>query len=157
MNRPSLLEPADPHTLMTLSTAPLSGVLLSLLTVWIVAMPNQLHAVSLVIPPGCLGYTPPSQARTIHTVTISANGSLTWDGQLLASRAVLDARMRAVGDVSVIDQAEVHIQPHKLADYGVVVAIMASAQRNGVKLMGISGDGFSIVPMMYPLTGPISI
>jgi biopolymer transport protein ExbD len=38
------------------------------------------------------------------------------------------------------DQAEVHIKPNKLVDYGAVAAVMAAAQRLNVKKMGMVGN-----------------
>ena len=38
------------------------------------------------------------------------------------------------------DQSEVHIKPNKLVDYGSVAAVMAAAQRLGVKKMGMVGN-----------------
>jgi biopolymer transport protein ExbD len=36
-------------------------------------------------------------------------------------------------------QPEIHIEPHRLAKYGVVAHVMASAQRIGLKKMGVIG------------------
>ena len=36
-------------------------------------------------------------------------------------------------------QPEIHIEPDREAQYGVVAHVMASAQRNGLKKMGVIG------------------
>ena len=48
--------------------------------------------------------------------------------------------MQEIGAKSLGEQPEVHIKPNKLVDYGVVAAVMASAQRNSVKKMGMVGN-----------------
>ena len=49
--------------------------------------------------------------------------------------------MRAVGALPGDEQAEVHIQPHGPVAYGDVIAVLASAQRNGVRAMAVMGEG----------------
>jgi biopolymer transport protein ExbD len=36
-------------------------------------------------------------------------------------------------------QAEIHIEPHRLAKYGRVAHVMAAAQRNGLTKLGVLG------------------
>jgi biopolymer transport protein ExbD len=38
------------------------------------------------------------------------------------------------------DQPEIHITPHKLVDYGHVAHVMATAQRLGLKKLGMVGN-----------------
>lgn len=52
----------------------------------------------------------------------------------------MNAKMQEVGAMTLTDQPEIHIKPNKLVDYGAVAAVMASAQRNGVKKMGMVGN-----------------
>lgn len=128
--------------MMTVNTAPLAGVVLSLLAAWIVAIPNPLHVISLDITGGCGG--PVTVEPVVHTVVIDFDDTVSWDDQTLPSRAALDARMRAVGALALADQPEVHIKPHRLAGYGAVTAVMGSVQRNGVRKMGLVGSDFSV-------------
>lgn len=131
----------------TVNTTPLAGVVLSLLAVWIVAIPDPQHTISLDITGSCGG--PIAVEPVVHTVTIDFDGTVFWDGQALPGRAALDARMQAVAALAPADQAEVHIQPHKLASYGDVTAVLGSVQRNGVRKMGLIGSDFSVVQSAF--------
>jgi biopolymer transport protein ExbD len=68
----------------------------------------------------------------IHEVSIDSDGTVFWDGQALAAAAALDARKHAVS---------AHIKPDRLVDYGTMAAVLASVQRNGVRKMGMVGNG----------------
>ena len=134
----------DPQPLMTLDMAPFAGVVLSLLALWFVAMPRPQHAVSLDITGHCGGLIP--SKAVIHTLGIDVDGTVTWNGETLSNRAALDARLQAVATAAMADQAEVHIHPHQLADFGVVAGVLASAQRHGVRNLGLIGADLEVFP-----------
>jgi len=113
--------------------------LLSLLALWMGAMPAPTHVVGLYLAASCRDPAHPSPA--VHTVIVDAGKRLFWDGRVLADIAALDAQMRAVGALPGDEQAEVHIQLRGPVNYGAVIAVLASAQRNGVRTMGVIGEG----------------
>ena len=76
----------------------------------------------------------------MHTVVIDFDGTIYWDENALPNPQALDAKMIEIGALPVSDQPEVHIKPNKLVDYGAVAFVMASAQRNSVKKMGMVGN-----------------
>lgn len=123
--------------MMAACLAPLVAVLLSVMTIWMAAVPALTHEVAVSLSDGC----PESPRRTplVQTVVIDFDDTVYLDGQALVSRAALDAKMRAIGAVDWSEQAEVRISPNKLATYGAVIAVMAAAQRNGVRKMGVVG------------------
>lgn len=130
-------EHAEPLGLSAVSIAPFSAVLLIVVALSIVAFPKPLHAIGFDIGAQCSGTKAEPPALT---VTIDQNGVVVWEGEVLSSRAALDARMRAVGNVAAADQAEVHLWPHKGASYGAFLAVMVAAQRNGVQRIGMIGE-----------------
>lgn len=142
-NLPSRSQHADPEFMMIVNTAPLAGVVLSVLAAWIVAIPNPLHAISLDITGSCGG--PLTAEPVVHTVVIDFDDTVSWDDQALPSRAALDARMQAVGALAPADQPEVHIKPHGQAGHGAVTEVIGSVQRNGVRKMGLIGSDFSVI------------
>jgi len=142
MTVPSSLEYAQPQHLLSVSTAPLVGVLLCLLALWIGATPPLQHSVALEIGSEC--YTPQAPPQTIHTVSVGSDGAVRWDDQALSSSTVIEARMRALGGRDWYSQAELRIEPNQLADYGAVAAVMASAQRNGVQRVRLVFGGVSL-------------
>lgn len=134
-------QPADPQPLMGLGMTPLVGVALSLLALWIVALPPPSHSVSLDISGNCGG--PVAVEPVVHTVVIDFDDAITWNGEALAGRGALNARLQAVAAQAMTDRLEVHVHPHKLASFGSVAAVLASAQRNGVRKLGLIGQGFT--------------
>jgi biopolymer transport protein ExbD len=134
----------DPQPLLTLNMTPFAGVVLSLLAVWIAALPPPLHAVSLDITGHCGGSI--DVEPVIHILRVDFDGTVSWNGEILSSRAALDARLQAVAAVAMTNQVELHVQPHKLADFGAVTAVLAAAQRNGVRKLGLIGEDFTVLP-----------
>ncbi|WP_200955287.1 ExbD/TolR family protein [Pelomonas sp. Root1237] len=139
MNVGSSSGDGDPEVMMDVNTTPLIDVMLVLLVMLIITIPIQLHTVNLDMPPPST--TPPQQDPVVHTVMIDFDGTVYWDEAALAnSKDAVDAKMQEIGAMPISDQPEIHIKPNKLVDYGVVAAVMASAQRNSVKKMGMVGN-----------------
>ena len=126
----------DPETMLDVNTTPLIDVMLVLLVMLIITIPIQLHSVNLDMPPPN-NQTPPTEP-IVHEVAIDFDGTVFWDGAAVPNHAALEAKLSEV--VAIPDQPEVHIKPNKLVDYGAVAAVMASAQRLGVKKMGMIGN-----------------
>jgi biopolymer transport protein ExbD len=124
--------------MMDVNTTPLIDVMLVLLVMLIITIPIQLHTVNLDMPPPSTN-TPPAPP-VVHTVLIDFDCTVDWDEAALPNLDAVNAKMREIGVMNLSDQPEVHIKPNKLVDYGVVAAVMASAQRNNVKKMGMVGN-----------------
>lgn len=126
----------EPEVMMDVNTTPLIDVMLVLLVMLIITIPIQLHSVNLDMPSG----KPPAVIKepVVHEVFIDFDGVTSWDGVPLPNIAAVEAKMAEV--VAQPDQPEVHIKPSKLVEYHFVSAVMASAQRLGVKKMGMVGN-----------------
>jgi biopolymer transport protein ExbD len=59
-----------------------------------------------------------------------------WMGEQV-SRNELNSRLRTEGQRA--EQAEIHIEPNRRAQYGAIAHVMAAVQRNGLKKMGVIG------------------
>ncbi|PTT86771.1 biopolymer transporter ExbD [Pelomonas sp. HMWF004] len=138
MNVGSSSDSGEPEVLMDVNTTPLIDVMLVLLVMLIITIPIQLHTVNLDMPPPSLNQ--PLQDPVVHTVVVDFDGTVYWDNEALPNQAAVDAKMQETGLLPVEQQPEIHIKPNKLVDYGVVAAVMASAQRNSVKKMGMVGN-----------------
>jgi biopolymer transport protein ExbD len=138
MNVGSSSGSGDPEPMMDVNTTPLIDVMLVLLVMLIITIPIQLHTINLDMPPP--SSTPPDREPVVHTVLIDFDGTIYWDEATLPNIDAVNAKMAEVGALSVGEQPEIHIKPNKLVDYGVVAAVMASAQRNNVKKMGMVGN-----------------
>lgn len=130
------LSGAEP--LMDVNTTPLIDVMLVLLVMLILTIPMQLHTIPL-----SMGGAPTASLRVpvVHIVAIDFDGTVYWDGRMLAGAAEVDAKLREVGALAPADQPEVHIKPNRLTDYGAVAALMASVQRHGIGKMSVVGAG----------------
>ncbi len=138
MNVGSSSGSGEPEVMMDVNTTPLIDVMLVLLVMLIITIPIQLHTVNLDMPPP--SSNPPVNDPIVHVVMIDFDGTVYWDENALASLDAVNAKMQEVGAMNLGDQPEIHIKPNKLVDYGVVASVMASAQRNSVKKMGMVGN-----------------
>jgi len=127
---------ADPEPMMEMNMTPLIDVLLVLIIMLIITIPKQNHSVNLNMPVG----TPPPQTTqpVVVTIDVDFDGTILWDGQVVANRAELESKMNGVA--AMPDQPEVHLRPNKLVEYKVVAGVMATAQRLGVTKIGMVGN-----------------
>ena len=126
----------DPDVMVDINTTPLIDVMLVLLIMLIITIPIQLHSVNLNMPSG----TPPPSTRepVVVTIDVDFDGTVLWNGEALADRGALEARLAQVA--AEPDQPEVHIRPNKLVEYKSVAMVLASAQRLGVSKLGMVGN-----------------
>ena len=127
---------SDPDVMIDINTTPLIDVMLVLLVMLIITIPIQLHAVNLNLPIG--NPPPPVTLPEVVKLDIDDQSKVYWDGEVVADRPTLEAKMTAAAHEAV--QPEIHLRPNKLAKYGVVAGVMASAQRLGLTKIGIVGS-----------------
>jgi biopolymer transport protein ExbD len=126
----------DPDVMVEMNTTPLIDVMLVLLIMLIITIPIQLHSVNLNMPTGTP--PPPTAPPQVVTIDVDFDGTVFWNGEIVADRAALEARLGAVA--AMPDQPEVHLRPNKLVEYKAVATVMASAQRLGVTKLGMVGN-----------------
>ena len=127
---------SDPDVMVDINTTPLIDVMLVLLIMLIITIPIQTHAVKLNMPVGTP--PPPLVPPEVVTIEVDFDGTLIWNGRVLPDRQVLEERLRAAAEMPV--QPEVHLRPNKLVKYESVAMVMASAQRLGLKKIGLIGN-----------------
>jgi biopolymer transport protein ExbD len=137
----------DPHSLhdqpMTeMNTTPLIDVMLVLLVMLIITIPMQLHSVNMNMPKAA-ATVPPSKPQIIK-IDINASNQIVWNGEVLAGKdalqPLLDMAYKASNGIE--NQPEIHVKPSDTAKYDNVAAVLAAAQRAGLKKIGIvSGSG----------------
>ncbi len=126
----------DPDVMVDINTTPLIDVMLVLLIMLIITIPIQTHAVKLNMPVGTP--PPPLVPPEVVTIEIDFDGTLIWNGRVVPDRQELEQRLRAAAETPV--QPEVHLRPNKLVKYESVAMVMASAQRLGMKKIGLIGN-----------------
>ena len=126
----------EDSVMIDINTTPLIDVMLVLIIMLIITIPIQTHAVKMNMPVGPSA-APPKPPEIIR-IDIDFDGTIGWNGAIIADRAELENRLALVA--AMPDQDEVHLRPNKLVSYKVVAMVMASAQRLGVTKIGLVGN-----------------
>jgi biopolymer transport protein ExbD len=126
---------ADGGSMAEINTTPLIDVMLVLLTLMIMTLPIQSHAIKLNMP---LGETPPGPPPPTVDLGVDFDGHLTWNGRSV-SRATLDRYFAAIAKKPDARQDEIHVTGNRLAHYDAVAMVLADAQRLGVTHIGFAG------------------
>ena len=127
---------SEPDVMVDMNTTPLIDVMLVLLIMLIITIPVQLHSVNLNMPAG--NPPPPTKEPVVVTIDIDFDGTILWNGETLADRNVLQAKLREAA--AVPDQPEVHVRPNRLVEYKYVAEVLAESQRLGVTKLGMVGN-----------------
>ena len=126
----------DPDVVVEINTTPMIDVMLVLLIMLIITIPVQTHAVKLDMPTGA----PPPVTEVkpeVVRIDIDFDGTILWNGAVVADGQALDDRLRAVAAQDT--QPEIHIRPNKLTTYKYVAQVLSAAQRLGATKIGIVG------------------
>ena len=126
----------DAEVIVDINTTPLIDVMLVLLIMLIITIPIQMHSVNLNMPQGKTA--PPPEKPEVVRIDVDFDGTVLWNGETIPNRQALESRLSAIA--ARANQPEVHLRPDKLANYGAVAAVMASAQRLGVTKFGLIGN-----------------
>jgi len=125
----------EPEVIADINTTPLVDVLLVLLVMLIITIPIQLHSVNIEMP-GATAPQPPKPPEVVR-IDVLPGAVLRWNGEPLADRAALDARLQAAA--AQAEQPEIHIRPDRAAKYEAVAAVLAASQRVQLNKIGIVG------------------
>ena len=129
-------ESSNDDVMVDINTTPLIDVMLVLLIMLIITIPIQTHSVKLNMP-AASSSPPPKPPEVVH-VDVAADGTVLWNGERLADRPALEARLAGVA--AQADAPELHLRPNRSAAYKHVAAVLAAAQRKGVTKIGIVGS-----------------
>jgi biopolymer transport protein ExbD len=101
----------------------------------IITIPAQLHSVNLDLPVAA----PPTKKvePVVIKIEVDANNQIAWNGKALASREELQSKLQEASQRD--PQPELHVRSHAKAKYETTMAVMANAQRLGLKKLGIVG------------------
>jgi biopolymer transport protein ExbD len=136
----------DGEPMLEMNTTPLIDVMLVLLVMLIITIPMQLHSVNMNMPKAAASV--PKVKPPIIKIDINANNQMVWNGTVVADQAQLQANLdkafQASSDVET--QPEIHIKPSDTAKYDNVAAVLAAAQRAGLKKIGIVSSPVGAAP-----------
>lgn len=125
---------AEGEVMVDMNTTPLIDVMLVLLTLLIITLPIQTHAVKLDMP--APNPNPPTVVPETVELVVDFDGTVLWNN-MAVDRATMNAYMR---DAALkVPQPEIHVSPNRLAKYDVVARVLADAQRLGATHIGFTG------------------
>jgi biopolymer transport protein ExbD len=125
---------AEGEVMVEMNTTPLIDVMLVLLTLLIITLPIQTHAVKLDMP--APNPNPPTVIPETVELQVDFDGTVLWNGTPV-DRATMNAYF---ADASKKDpQPEIHVSPNRLAKYDAVARVLADAQRQGATHIGFTG------------------
>jgi len=127
---------ADGDVMVEMNTTPLIDVMLVLLTLLIITLPIQTHAVKLDMPQA--NPTPPTFIPPTVELGVDFDGTVTWN-TVPVDRATMDSYLADIGKKPSDQQDEIHVSPNRLAKYDAVARVLADAQRLGATHIGFSG------------------
>src|ERR1700743_1261007 len=127
---------ADGEVMVEMNTTPLIDVMLAMLTLLIITLPIQTHAVKLDMP--APNAPPPQLIPPTDDLGVDFDGTITWNGTAV-SRATMDAYFADIAKKPNDAQDEIHINANRLAKYDDVAKVLADAQRLGATHIGFSG------------------
>lgn len=118
-----------------INTTPLIDVMLVLLVMLIITIPPQRQAVQIDNPAPCADCSAEPAVAPVR-IAVDFDGAIYWNGALVQADSI-DALMRA--EAARTEQPEIHVEPHRMAGYGEVAAVMAAAQRAGLGKLAVIG------------------
>ena len=125
---------AEGEVMVEMNTTPLIDVMLVLLTLLIITLPIQTHAVKLDMP--APNPNPPTVVPETVELVVDFDGTVLWNN-MAVDRATMNAYMR---DAALkVPQPEIHVSPNRLAKYDAVARVLADAQRLGATHIGFTG------------------
>lgn len=127
---------ADGEVMVEMNTTPLIDVMLVMLTLLIITLPIQTHAVKLDMP--APNTNTPTFIPPVVELGVDFDGTVTWNGTPV-DRGTMDAYFADIGKKPSDQQDEIHVSPNRLAKYDAVAKVLADAQRLGATHIGFSG------------------
>ena len=127
---------AEPEVMVEMNTTPLIDLMLVLIVMLIMSLPPQTHAVKLDMPVT----NPPTndEPPPVIDIVVDFDGSIYWNAELVSDGALLQSYLKSAARAE--PRPEIHLKPNKLAKYDHVAKVLATAQRLGVKNIGILGN-----------------
>jgi biopolymer transport protein ExbD len=116
-----------------INTTPLIDVMLVLLTLLIITLPMQTHAIKIYTGPG----TPAMPLPPTVDLRVDWDGTATWNGTRV-DRKTLDAYLTDAARRN--PQPDIVITADKLAKYDSVMRVLADATRVGEAHIGFAQD-----------------
>ena len=116
-----------------MNTTPLIDVMLVLLTLLIITLPMQTHAIKIDTGHG----TPPKAPPPTVQLSVEWDGATAWNGTPVSGATL---RSRLAGAARQDPQPDIVIHADKLAKYDAVARVLADAAQAGDTRIGFAND-----------------
>jgi len=126
----------EPEVMVEMNTTPLIDLMLVLIVMLIMSLPPQTHAVKLDMP--VTNSTPPDVPPPVIDIVVDFDSTIYWNSEAITSVDQLKSYLNQAARSE--PRPEIHLKPNKLAKYDAVAKVLATAQRLGVKNIGILGN-----------------
>ena len=120
------------EVMVEMNTTPLIDVMLVLLTLLIITLPIQTHAVKLDMPPPT-DQPPPEVLPEVINLDVDFDDTVYWDGNKV-DLSQLESYFRQESKKD--PQPEIHLRPDKRSHYDTTAKVLAVAQRNHMQKIG---------------------
>ncbi|HZZ11254.1 MAG TPA: biopolymer transporter ExbD [Paraburkholderia sp.] len=121
----------DDGLMNEINMTPLVDVMLVLLIVFMVTIPVIRHAVKIDLPHASSQKEDTKPAQV--TVSVDANGNVTWDDQKVDD----DALRAKIAQAALVEpQPELHLDADRKVPYEKVAEVMSAAQAGGLTKIG---------------------
>ncbi len=123
---------AEDEVVATINTTPLVDVMLVLLIIFLITIPVVIQTIPVQLPKET---NQPTQTKPENIIiSVSRDGEIYWNSQLIADNAKLVARLKEVA--VLIPQPEVHIRGDRGTRYEAVGRVVYACQRAAIMKVG---------------------
>jgi biopolymer transport protein ExbD len=123
----------DGRPMSDLNTTPLIDVMLVLLIMLIITIPVMTHAININFSPSTSTAVPPP----IINLAIDFDGTVSWNGEEVRDARKLNADL--IGAAQKNPQPQLQVTANRYTKYDSVAKVLAMAQRDGIKAIGVAG------------------
>jgi len=131
---PFLTSTDTAQPMMDINTTPLIDVMLVLLIMLILAMPLMTHAIKIDLPHGPQG----EATRERVTLYVDFDSTLFWNDRVVSDVTELERIFRS--EALQRSQPDIVVTANRHAKYDTIAQVLAAAQRNGVRHLGLVGN-----------------
>jgi len=127
----------DGSPMMEMNTTPLIDVMLVLLIMFIITIPPQMHAVKLDLPQPDPNAVVPPVDPVRNKVLVEPDDRILWNGEQVTIQQLRELLARSMASAT---EPELQLQPHPIARYERVNAVMKEIKVAEVTKFGFVGN-----------------
>lgn len=132
---------SETNVISEINVTPLVDVMLVLLIIFILTMPLLKHAINIDLPKTQVNASTP--AKPAIQISVAKDASIYWNDEKIS----LQQLQQRFGNMTAsAQQREIQLRGDQRADYGHIMAVMAAAEKAGIRRLGFVTDVESSQP-----------